>query len=256
MPFLSQLRLRFFLGAYRCKTRAHVLSLVDSTNLRLKEQARSGSLSAPFLLMAHAQSAGRGRLGRAFVSPRGTGLYMSLLVRPKPNTPPGKITLLAAVSVCKALEEFTSLQPKIKWVNDIFIRGHKVCGILAEGIGDQAVVGIGVNIKTPPGGFPKEAGIAGALDMKVSREKLCARIAFHFLSGMEQIDDPAILREYRLRMPLIGREISFSENGQEKNAHVTGVDEDGALLIETEEGPSSLRCGEVSLGSHSFLGLE
>lgn len=256
MPVLSRLKLRFFLGAGLIKCRVQAPALVDSTNLRMKEQARKGALSAPALMMAHAQSAGRGRLGRTFVSPPGTGLYMSLLVRPRPGTPPGRLTVLAAVSVCRAIEELTALRPKIKWVNDIFLRGRKVCGILAEGAGEYAVIGVGVNLKTPPGGFPKEAGIAGALDEKISRERLCARIAFHFLQGMENIDDPAVIREYRSRMPLMGREISFIQDGQEKNARVTGVDEEGGLMVETAQGPLTLRCGEVSLGSHSFLGLE
>ena len=66
----------------------------------------------------------------------------------------------------------------------------------------------------------------------------------------------AVIREYRSRMPLMGREISFIRDGQEKNARVTGVDEEGGLMVETAQGPLTLRCGEVSLGSHSFLGLE
>ena len=105
------------------------LSETDSTNTRLKEWAREGRIAAPYVLTADSQTAGRGRLGRRFVSPPGTGLYMSILVVPPENTDAGKITVLAAVAVCRAIHGLTGLQPKIKWVNDLFLRGKKVCGI-------------------------------------------------------------------------------------------------------------------------------
>ena len=256
MSFFSQWKLRSFLFLQGKKCGVQALSSVDSTNLLMKNLARENKISAPFLITAHTQTAGRGRMGRTFVSPKGTGLYMSLLIAPPKGTDPGKLTILAAVSVCKAIEELTPLRPKIKWVNDLFVKGRKVCGILAEGAGDKAVIGIGVNLKTPPGGFPKEAGIAGALDVKISREKLCARIACHFLDGMENLQNPAIPDFYRSRMPLIGREISFTENEQQKNALVTGVSDDGGLMIEKDGEQRILRTGEVTLGSQSFSFLE
>lgn len=244
------------LGPSHADLSLHLLHETDSTNLRLKEGCRAGIYTAPCLMIAESQTSGRGRLGRAFISPSGTGLYMSLLCRPETPWSPGKITLLAAVAVCLAIEEMTGLRPKIKWVNDLFLRGRKICGILAEGAGEQVIVGIGVNLKTPPGGFPDTAGIAGALDVPLDRLSLAGAIARHFLDGLRQLHHPDILRLYRARMPLIGREITFLEKGQQKNARVTGVDEDGGLMIVTDEGPQVLRSGEVSLGSASFSGLE
>ena len=238
---------------------AHVpvlaLDETDSTNTRLKAWAREGRISAPYLLTADSQTAGRGRLGRRFVSPPGTGLYMSLLVQPPQGADAGRITILAAVAVCKAIHERTGLQPKIKWVNDLFLRGKKVCGILAEGVQQGVVVGIGVNLKTPPGGFPPEAAIAGALDTETDRFALAGTIARHFLDGMEKLDTGEAIAYYRAHMPLIGRDIQYTKNGQEKNARVTGVADDGGLMIEDEEGPHILRTGEVSLGSQGFEGL-
>jgi BirA family biotin operon repressor/biotin-[acetyl-CoA-carboxylase] ligase len=228
---------------------------VDSTNLRLKEAARAGQIRPPYLLAAEEQTAGRGRLGRQFVSPPGTGLYMSLLAAPD-DADPGKITLAAAAAVCRAIEEMTPLTPRIKWVNDIFVRGRKVCGILAEKIGQGVVVGVGVNVLTPPGGFPPEAGAAGALDAEIDRSELAGRIGAHLLMMLANPEDPSILAYYRSRMPLIGKEITFTQQGQTKKAHVTGVGEDGALLIEGDEGPQALRSGEIPLGSQSYLGLE
>ena len=225
---------------------------VDSTNLRLKEAYRAGEIAPPYLLVAESQTAGRGRLGRSFVSPPGTGLYMSLLAAFPSNTDAGKITVLAAVAVCRAIEEWTDARPKIKWVNDLFLNGRKICGILAEGVGESVVIGVGVNLRTPPGGFPKEAGLAGALDRDVNAAALAGRVARYLLDGMENPNDPAVIAAYRARMPLIGQTVQYARNGQQKSARVTGVDEDGGLMIQGEDGPETLRCGEVTLGSEAL----
>lgn len=256
MEPLTAVRLRAALGHRHRKVTLCVLPTVDSTNLRLKQRARERTVRPPYLLLAGEQTSGRGRLGRAFVSPPGTGLYMSLLLRPPADLPPGRITLLAAVAVCRAIEGLTPLRPKIKWVNDIFVKGKKVCGILAEAVEDQVVVGIGINLHTPPGGFPPEAAVAGALDVEVPRAKLAGRVAANLLDAMDDWADPGILEQYRARMPLTGREVRYTQNGVEKNARVMGVAEDGGLMVKGGDGPVILRCGEVSLGSQAFLGLE
>ena len=223
----------------------------DSTNLRLKEWAREGCIAPPFLLVADSQTAGRGRLGRRFVSPAGTGLYMSLLVPAPKEADHGLITILAAVAVCRAIEETADLQPRIKWVNDLFVHGRKVCGILAEKIEQGIVIGIGVNLRTPPGGFPAEAGMAGALERNLDRAVLAGRIARHLLSGLPNLRDPALIAAYRARMPLLGAQIQYSQDGQTKKARVTGVVADGGLMVLTPDGPETLRCGEVTLGSEA-----
>ena len=234
--------------------RVRTLGTVDSTNLRLKEAARTGDAAPPFLLTAACQTAGRGRLGRSFVSPPGTGLYMSLLFTPPDAADSGRTTIAAAVAVCRAIEETTALTPKIKWVNDLFLGGKKVCGILAEAVGRDVIVGIGVNLKTPPGGFPPEAGAAGALDADVDACFLAGRIAAHLRDCACESDFSRVLNEYRIRMPLVGRTVRYLQNGQEKSARVTGVDDRGGLMIEGENGPDTLRCGEISLGSQGFSG--
>lgn len=225
------------------------LAQVDSTNLRLKDWARAGKIRAPYLLAADSQTAGRGRLGRAFVSPSGTGLYMSVLLRPPENADAGSVTILCAVAVCRAVEETAGLSLGIKWVNDLFLRGRKVCGILAEKISEGVVVGIGVNVRTPPGGFPEAAGIAGALDSPVDRFFLAGAVARHLLDGIGRLGSPNILDAYRSRMFLTGREITYLENGVKKSARVTGVADDGGLMVEGPEGKKTLRTGEVSIGS-------
>ena len=233
-----------------------LLQETDSTNLRLKEGLREGVLSAPCLMIAESQTAGRGRLGRAFISPPGTGLYMSLLYRPEGAWDPGRITILAAVAVCRAVEEATGLQPGIKWVNDLFLRGKKICGILAEATLEHVIIGIGLNLRTPPGGFPEAAGPAGALDTNVDRLLLAGKIAGYLLDGLQDLSHPAIIQGYRQRMFLTGREIQYRKNGEQKNALVTGVDDTGGLMIRDAQGDHILRTGEVSLGSASLSRLE
>lgn len=229
---------------------------VDSTNAVLKAAVRNGDITAPCLLAANAQTAGRGRLGRAFVSPAGTGLYMSLFYPLSQSAEPGGVTILAAVAACRAIEDMTGAQPKIKWVNDLFLRGKKICGILAEGVAGGVIVGVGVNVLPPPGGFPKEAAIAGAIGQSLDRSELAGRIGAYLLAGLHRPGDASVIAAYRARMPLVGREITYLSAGIEKHARVTGVADDGGLMVEGDDGPQTLRTGEVTLGSQSFAGLE
>jgi len=220
----------------------------DSTNLRLKEICRSGDLR-PQLLCAESQTAGRGRLGRSFLSPEGTGIYMSLLL-PLPQDPL-PLTIRAAVAVCRAVEEETGKALSIKWVNDLFWQGKKVCGILAEGVGERAVLGIGLNLRMPQGGF-SGVPVAGALETDAGRERLMGRIGFHMQRTLEE-DAENLLSLYRQRMFLLGKEITFLQNGQEKTALVLRVDEAGGLVVLCDRKEETLRTGEVSIGSHQFL---
>lgn len=227
------------------------LDVTDSTNLRLKEQCRAGDCRVQLLCADH-QTAGRGRLGRSFLSPEGTGIYMSLLVPlPEDDLP---LTIRAAVAVCRAVEEVCGLSLKIKWVNDLFLQGKKVCGILAEGVENLAVLGIGLNVKTPEGGFPG-VPVAGALDTDADREMLIGRMAYHVLKALEERPE-SCLSFYRERMLLQGKEITFLQSGQEKNARVLGVDDKGGLMVQTEAGMEILRTGEVSIGSDQISAFE
>lgn len=227
------------------------LDVCDSTNLRLKEMCRSGDKRVQ-LLCADSQTNGRGRLGRSFHSPEGTGIYMSLLLPlPKDALP---LTIRAAAAVCRAVEEVTGQTLHIKWVNDLFLRGKKVCGILAEAVENMAVLGIGLNVKMPENGFP-QVPIAGALEAECEREMLIGRIAFHVMRTLAE-DKNSILSFYRERMLLTGKEISFNQSGQERVARVLGVDDMGGLMVQTKGGTEILRTGEVSIGSNQLAALE
>ena len=138
---------------------------VTSTNTMLKERGSQGAKEGQ-VIIANMQTAGRGRIGRTFHSPSDTGIYMSILLRPTDLIPQDavKITTLAAVCACEAIENVSGKSAAIKWVNDIFMDGLKVCGILTEaamslesGNLDYVVLGIGLNAYEPEGGFPEES---------------------------------------------------------------------------------------------------
>ncbi|MDR1131525.1 MAG: biotin--[acetyl-CoA-carboxylase] ligase, partial [Oscillospiraceae bacterium] len=183
-----------------------VLSVTDSTNTQAKKLAADGARHGT-LLLAEEQTAGRGRSGKRFFSPRGLGLYMSVILRPDAATvSPRLVTLAAAVSVCRAVEALTGLEPRIKWVNDVYLDGKKICGILTEAVMDMEsggidsiIVGVGVNCAVEEAILPPELhGIVGSIGAgKVPRCRLAALIAVGVLEAFANLSDPDILGAYR-----------------------------------------------------------
>ena len=240
-----------------------VFGKVDSTNKICRELAARGE-TKDFLVLAKSQTAGRGRLGRSFFSPDG-GIYMSFLLHPGLTAPDAQlITTTAAVAVCKAVEKLdSSLKPSIKWVNDIYLNGKKICGILTEGQFDFetgslafAVLGIGVNIWKPKGGWsPEIADRAGALfdddrPKTELRPKLAALIASEFYRIYPKLDVSAIIDDYRSRMFLTGMGVTVIPTGGEPyDAVVVGVDDELRLIVDCGE-IRKLSTGEVSLSLH------
>ncbi len=250
-----------------------VYGSIDSTN------AEAGRLCAEIsdvrklngtVIIAEQQTAGRGRLGRPFFSPPGSGLYLSIIYAPEKGiSSPAVLTASAAVAVCRALKIVYGADASIKWVNDVFLRGKKVCGILAEGVTnfetgriDSAVVGIGINIL--PGSFPPElADVAGAVldggNADTKRSALAAGVITGVL-GIYTVGDGGIaaaMEEYRRRSLLTGMTITVSPviNQAEKNytAVVQGVTDDAKLIVKTDDGlVRTLESGEVTLRSGSF----
>lgn len=231
-----------------------------STNDLVREAALRGEPEG-LVVVADTQRAGRGRQGRTFVSPPGTGVYMSLLLRPKlPAAEAVAVTGIAAVAVTRAMEDLGAGGAGIKWVNDVYLRGLKVCGILTEatmdmesGGLDHAVLGIGVNLFPPAGGFPPElTGIAGAVfsgkPEDDERSRIIAAILDRFLPLYRALPDRGWLEEYRSRSILTGREVSFLREGRERRGLVLGVDDAARLLIRLDSGEeTALSSGEVQL---------
>lgn len=233
------------------------LERADSTNSLARSLAREAR--GEFAVLAATQTAGRGTKGRAFFSPDGTGLYMSALLRPEAETGDAlMLTAAAAVCVCEAAEEMSCAPLGVKWVNDIILCGKKVCGILAEtslnasGALEYAIVGIGVNITPPRGGFPAEVeGMAGAIfktPPPFAREKLAAGILSRLLPFAARLGEGAFVEEYRRRSVLTDKEVNVITPRGARRATALGIDERCRLLVRYEDGSrEALNAAEVSV---------
>ena len=243
-----------------------VFDEVTSTNTLLKEKAAAGAREGT-VIIANSQTGGKGRLGRSFYSPRNTGLYISILLRPS-DLPPQKalkITTMAAVSACHAIESVLSGDdvPQIKWVNDIFYRGKKVVGILTEasvsmenGNLEYAVLGIGFNVYAPEGGFPEDLkDIAGAIlpaRQPDAKNKIAAEFLNHFFGTFTAPDHRNYEEEYKRRSLVLGKSVNVisTGSGSTRRAKVLDITSDCNLLVEYEDGTTSvLSSGEVSIRS-------
>ena len=244
-------------GVFHIETR----KTVTSTNTVLRELAGKGAPEG-YVLAANEQTGGRGRLGRNFYSPAGHGVYFSLLLRPgSKSTDASLITSAAAVAVARAVEEVTGVKLGIKWVNDLYTDGKKVCGILTEatygiesGIVETAILGIGINVTRPDEGFPGTLkGSAGAIhrDTTVTANERCRLVAAtldNFRAFYKDIQDRAFLEEYRERSIILGKDIYVINEEREKPAAAIGIDDDCGLIVRYEDGKTAtLRSGEVSI---------
>ena len=239
--------------------RIDVLDCVDSTNNVIKEYAAKGAREGT-VVIAKEQSGGKGRLGRSFFSPQGTGLYLSILLRPKIEvTRAVRVTTCAALAVCEAIEKAVGRTPGIKWVNDVYLDGKKVCGILTEaslsmenGGVDHAVVGIGVNVYEPKGGFPEPIkDIAGAVapvrtaDLK---NKLAAFIISGFMRYYKDIEQGGFREDYSRRLIWKGERIYLISGGNRIPCRINDVDDDCRLDVTLENGEHKLiSSGEISI---------
>lgn len=223
-----------------------VVDRLPGTNAALRTQANNGAPEG-LVLIAQAQSAGRGRRGRrghSFFSPPG-GLYLSILLRPAFSTRQSpQITALAAVAAARAAEQLCGTPIQIKWVNDLWKNGKKVCGILTEaavdlesGMLDYAVLGLGFNLVQPSGGWPKElAAVAGSLFDSAPAPGARAALAAAFLNEFWALYHTGLrgswLDDYRRRQALTGRHVALIPNGSEpRGATVLGIDDDCRLLV-------------------------
>lgn len=229
---------------------------VPSTNTQAKKLAADGE-AAPSLLLADGQTAGRGRMGRAFFSPPGTGLYMSVLLRPAVQAEElPLVTLAAAAAVCEAVEEAAGVSTRVKWVNDILVDGRKVAGILTEAVGDlesgtmeSVVVGIGVNVKTPADAFPEELRerAGSLLPARVSRCDLAAGIANRLLAYAEALPERRYLESYRERLAVLGKPVQYKQRERWMTGRAVDLREDGCLMVEGTGGMAALRGGEIRM---------
>lgn len=235
-----------------------ILTEVDSTNNYAKQLVpKCGRKNT--VVISECQSGGRGRVGRPFYSPKGNGLYMSVLIYPKLKVEYAPlITSFTAVAVAKAIEKLTDgSSVNIKWVNDIYMNGRKICGILTEagfdfegGSIDYAVIGIGVNVLGID--FPEEIkNIATSIEREsgktLSRNQLAAEILNNLKNLPEAIKDKHYLDYYREKSNVIGKNVLVVYGDEKYNAKAIGIDDNAALIVETENGQRTLNSGEVSI---------
>ncbi len=237
-----------------------VWNVLSSTNDRMHTLALNDAPEG-VVVVAEGQTAGRGRRGRSFVSSAGDGLYMSLLLRPK-GLPlqPGLLTAAAAVAVHRAVGQLVGLQTDIKWVNDLYYAGKKLCGILAEGQFDAegrllfVTLGIGVNLKRPTGGYdPSIADIVTSLQdiapqKPVTGLSLCASVVRQFAEIYAALPATAFLNEYRAYSCVLGQRVTYQHNGQPEQGLALAIDEQARLVVQQEGGRQIvLETGEVTL---------
>ncbi len=237
-----------------------VVEEIPSTNTSLRTLAEEGAPHSTVLIAA-SQSAGRGRRGRSFFSPDGTGLYISILLRPRiPAHRAVRITTAAAVAAAEAIAEVTGREASIKWVNDLFLDGKKIAGILtesataADGTLAYAVLGIGINILPPSGGFPAEiANIAGTVltePAEDARARLAASFLAQFFRRYEEIggEIPTYMDEYRRRCFIIGRQVEVLRGEDRYAATAISVDDEAGLVVVRDNGTREvLSSGEISI---------
>ena len=210
------------------------------------------------IVWAERQTAGRGRLGRSFTSPAGKGVYCSVVLRPPlPAANAQTATIGAAVAVCRAEQTLCGQELANKWVNDLYYRCKKVCGILTEAGTDMEsgqlewlVVGIGLTLPTSPADWPEElARTAGSLypggPAPVSRAVLAGAIARELLSLCPAFD---CLDEYRARCFVPGHWVTVCTGAETYAAKALSIDDAGRLVVEREGGRQiALQHGEVSI---------
>ncbi|MBE7063017.1 MAG: biotin--[acetyl-CoA-carboxylase] ligase [Ruminococcaceae bacterium] len=236
-----------------------VFSSLPSTNTTAKEMASRGAPEGT-VIIAEKQTCGRGRMNRVFFSPQNSGLYMSIILRPKLAPKDSLlITTMAAVAVAEAAEKLTMQPMQIKWVNDVYFREKKIAGILTEASynakkqeTEYLILGIGVNVYRPQGDFPEEIqNIAGTLfDLPVphGRCRMAALILEHFFHYYNSIEKKEFLEPYRNRCILSGRNVKVMRGEENFPARVLGINEDFSLHIERSNGKEeNLSSGEVSI---------
>jgi BirA family biotin operon repressor/biotin-[acetyl-CoA-carboxylase] ligase len=238
----------------------HVLDQTSSTNDDVKRLALQGAPEGTVVLADH-QTQGRGRQGRTFASPAGMGIYLSMLLRPSvdPTRLP-QLTLVVAAAAATALSEVSGLEIGLKWPNDIEIHGKKVAGVLTEAVlqpgGPPAVViGIGINVNTRLEQLPSElhervTSLALAADRRFARPAIVAALLAH-LERLYEVFQTVGIGPIRNRWldfgKIVGRQVRFETAGSSSLGMITGLDDDGALLVQVGNGaPQRVIAGEVT----------
>ncbi len=220
---------------------------IPSTNTHAKTNPQSGL----HIICATEQTAGRGRKGNSFYSPKDTGVYFSIAFAPQLEEA-NIFTVACAVAVCEALAKLSGKNTQIKWVNDIYLEKKKVCGILTEGTFDfetsslsQSIEGIGINLQTTD--FPDEISQkAGALGLACDQNTLISEIIKSFFACLT-LENEKLIEKYTAHSLVLGKEVTFPQNGETIKATAIKFNNEGNLVCQNEEETFVLKAGEISI---------
>ena len=265
-PHVDISALNHALASHRGRVAVKIWEEIDSTNNIAKSESDADT---PALYIARTQTGGRGRLGRSFHSPADTGLYMTVAyTTTRPLSEAVRVTAAAAVAAASAIEALTKITPSVKWVNDLYLHGAKVGGILTEAVtrpdgAHRMVVGLGINLTTAtfPEGLRAPAtslfspgqneavtpALVGALAGEITRRLLDMTTpagSADFPGGMW---GEACLCDYRRRLLYKGTRVVCTQGSRSFEGTLLGVDDDYSLLVETETGTLTLSSGEISV---------
>lgn len=263
---LTEAEIRSFLGqTFRVGKELRCFNELDSTNNYLKSLAQTDAPDG-LAVTADSQTAGRGRMDRSFQSPKGSGIYLSVLLRP--SLPPDRlppVTALAGVAVCAAVERVCGVRPGLKWPNDPVLEGKKLCGILTEasleaetGRLQSMVLGIGINVAQRPEDFSPEVremaiSLLQALGKRVSRPQLTAALLEELDRAYDALlagDLSEYLAAYRRDCVNLGKTVQLIPfgGGERETAETVGVDDEFDLVVRGADGKErTVRSGEVSV---------
>lgn len=240
-----------------------ILPHTTSTSTILAQMAQSGAPEGT-VLAALSQSAGRGRLGKSFASPENGGLYFTILLRPSFSLAQAQfLTPAAAVCMAQAIENTCHIPIHIKWVNDLYLNGKKICGILTETMPcqnssalDYVLIGIGVNI------YPAREKLPTELNQKATtifpkkpdidyRPLLLAAFLDNFFAIYPALAQNKLFSEYKKRLFILGQTVEILQYDQHYSAQVLDLADDYSLLVRTNDGQTQkLFCGEIQLKIH------
>ena len=216
-----------------------IFETLSSTNDFAKELINSNSFNHGTTIIANEQTSGRGRFARNFFSPANTGTYFSSILKLfLPTQDISLITLISAIAVCKAITKLTNLKPKIKWINDIYLNGKKICGILVENISDNTnlkskgiVVGIGININTK--NFPEdiENKAGSIMCAELSRNKLIAEVINNLFELSKNVYDKKIIEEYKSLSLVLNKELTYIKDKKTYTATAIDINDNGNLIV-------------------------
>lgn len=231
---------------------------IDSTNTYAKKIAAQNAPHGT-LVTAKMQNCGRGRLGRSFISPKDCGAYFSLLLRPQSFSDEILlITSAISVAICRAIDNIADVHTQIKWVNDIYLDGKKLCGILAEAASgsdshsfDYVIVGVGINVANTT--FDDEikniaTSVKAHSQKNVDIDILIASVINEFEKIYDEIESRSFMTEYKERSCVIGKNVNAIKAGETREVFVEDIDENGALVVVNNMGEREhINSGEISI---------